>query len=215
MVNQYEQNRRQSLLALLVLGLAVWAQGRWPIQQLMGWVPPPSATPSPRPPPPPSPPPPQPPPSTPTESVSSTSKPGQPAAPVLLPWQLPPAGWANELPDSDRTLRRPARVLTETTTNDAPGSLPGSQAAPPAPKPSRPAPPPLRPEPRVAATPIADLPVQPALDLDAAAANEASRREAVRAEFLHAWHGYERFAWGQDELRPVSQEGIDKLRIEF
>lgn len=26
----------------------------------------------------------------------------------------------------------------------------------------------------------------------------------VRAEFLHAWRGYKRFAWGYDEVRPVS-----------
>ena len=28
----------------------------------------------------------------------------------------------------------------------------------------------------------------------------------VRAEFLHAWRGYERYAWGHDELRPLSKE---------
>ncbi len=28
--------------------------------------------------------------------------------------------------------------------------------------------------------------------------------EEVRAEFLHAWQGYKRFAWGYDEVKPIS-----------
>ncbi|MBV8197907.1 MAG: glycoside hydrolase family 47 protein, partial [Candidatus Eremiobacteraeota bacterium] len=28
--------------------------------------------------------------------------------------------------------------------------------------------------------------------------------QQVREEFLHAWNGYKRFAWGYDEVRPVS-----------
>jgi len=31
----------------------------------------------------------------------------------------------------------------------------------------------------------------------------------VREELLHAWHGYERYAWGHDELRPVSRSARD------
>ncbi|MFL6254669.1 MAG: glycoside hydrolase family 47 protein, partial [Pyrinomonadaceae bacterium] len=31
----------------------------------------------------------------------------------------------------------------------------------------------------------------------------------VRAEFLHAWRGYERYAWGHDELRPLSKTARD------
>ena len=31
----------------------------------------------------------------------------------------------------------------------------------------------------------------------------------VRVEFLHAWKGYERFAWGHDELKPVSRTARD------
>jgi mannosidase alpha-like ER degradation enhancer 2 len=31
----------------------------------------------------------------------------------------------------------------------------------------------------------------------------------VRAEFLHAWGGYERYAWGHDELRPLSKTHRD------
>jgi mannosidase alpha-like ER degradation enhancer 2 len=32
---------------------------------------------------------------------------------------------------------------------------------------------------------------------------------AVRAELLHAWRGYERHAWGHDELQPLSRTGRD------
>ncbi len=31
----------------------------------------------------------------------------------------------------------------------------------------------------------------------------------VRAELLHSWRGYERYAWGHDELKPVSKTGHD------
>jgi len=27
----------------------------------------------------------------------------------------------------------------------------------------------------------------------------------VREEFLHAWNGYKRYAWGHDELKPLSK----------
>src|SRR5215203_7052915 len=39
-----------------------------------------------------------------------------------------------------------------------------------------------------------------------------NRREMaarVRAEFLHAWRGYERHAWGHDELKPLSKTARD------
>jgi hypothetical protein len=39
-----------------------------------------------------------------------------------------------------------------------------------------------------------------------------NRRELaarVRAEFLHAWRGYERYAWGHDDLRPLSKAPHD------
>jgi len=41
--------------------------------------------------------------------------------------------------------------------------------------------------------------------------DEAVRRLAarVRTEFLHAWKNYERYAWGQDALRPLSKTGHD------
>ncbi|XP_035641134.1 mannosidase, alpha, class 1B, member 1b [Oncorhynchus keta] len=34
---------------------------------------------------------------------------------------------------------------------------------------------------------------------------EFDRLEAVRDAFRHAWKGYKEFAWGQDELRPISK----------
>jgi ER degradation enhancer, mannosidase alpha-like 2 len=45
-------------------------------------------------------------------------------------------------------------------------------------------------------------PPAPALDRAALAAR-------VRAEMLHAWRGYERYAWGHDELRPISRTTRD------
>lgn len=33
----------------------------------------------------------------------------------------------------------------------------------------------------------------------------SSRREAIRTEFKHSWLAYEAFAWGRDELAPLSQ----------
>ncbi|XP_074493233.1 mannosidase, alpha, class 1B, member 1b [Sebastes fasciatus] len=44
-------------------------------------------------------------------------------------------------------------------------------------------------------------------DLKAKSTNEseASRLEAVQGAFRHAWKGYKDFAWGHDELRPLSK----------
>jgi len=33
--------------------------------------------------------------------------------------------------------------------------------------------------------------------------------ERVKSEFLHAWHNYERYAWGHDALRPLSKTSHD------
>ncbi|XP_053277830.1 mannosidase, alpha, class 1B, member 1b isoform X2 [Pleuronectes platessa] len=35
--------------------------------------------------------------------------------------------------------------------------------------------------------------------------SETSRLETVRESFRHAWKGYKNFAWGHDELRPISK----------
>jgi mannosidase alpha-like ER degradation enhancer 2 len=39
--------------------------------------------------------------------------------------------------------------------------------------------------------------------------DRAALAEAVRSEFLQAWHAYERYAFAHDELKPVSREGRD------
>jgi ER degradation enhancer, mannosidase alpha-like 2 len=41
------------------------------------------------------------------------------------------------------------------------------------------------------------------------AANRREMAERVRAEFLHAWRGYQQYAWGHDELRPLSKSSHD------
>jgi mannosidase alpha-like ER degradation enhancer 2 len=33
--------------------------------------------------------------------------------------------------------------------------------------------------------------------------------DSVRTEFLHAWNNYERYAWGHDDLRPLSKTAQD------
>ncbi|MGH8164457.1 MAG: glycoside hydrolase family 47 protein, partial [Rhodanobacteraceae bacterium] len=44
----------------------------------------------------------------------------------------------------------------------------------------------------------------PSIARAASAPTPAEIGAMVRAEFLHAWNGYKRFAWGHDEVRPVS-----------
>ena len=41
------------------------------------------------------------------------------------------------------------------------------------------------------------------------AVNRAENALRVRAEILHSWRGYERYAWGHDELKPVSRTARD------
>lgn len=36
--------------------------------------------------------------------------------------------------------------------------------------------------------------------------------EQVRSEFLHAWRGYKKYAWGHDDLRPLSKAAHDWYR---
>ncbi len=52
----------------------------------------------------------------------------------------------------------------------------------------------------LAALAVAGLDGYPPLDAPALAAR-------VREEFLHAWNGYKKYAWGYDELRPLSKTG--------
>jgi mannosidase alpha-like ER degradation enhancer 2 len=42
-----------------------------------------------------------------------------------------------------------------------------------------------------------------------ASIDRAALAARVREELLHAWRGYERHAWGHDELRPVSRTAHD------
>ncbi|WP_216841185.1 glycoside hydrolase family 47 protein [Acidobacterium sp. S8] len=35
----------------------------------------------------------------------------------------------------------------------------------------------------------------------------------VRQEFLHAWDGYRQYAWGHDDLMPLSKKPHDWLHI--
>ena len=43
----------------------------------------------------------------------------------------------------------------------------------------------------------------------AAAPTDAEMADRVRQEFLHAWEGYKKYAWGHDELRPLSKTPHD------
>ncbi|HYY97324.1 MAG TPA: glycoside hydrolase family 47 protein [Pyrinomonadaceae bacterium] len=60
---------------------------------------------------------------------------------------------------------------------------------------------------------LSTLPASPAVAAQRAGAEKVVNRremaERVRAEFLHAWRGYERYAWGHDELRPLSKTPRD------
>jgi Glycosyl hydrolase family 47 len=40
-------------------------------------------------------------------------------------------------------------------------------------------------------------------------AEKAAMAERVRQEFLHSWNGYKQYAWGHDELRPLSKKYHD------
>lgn len=40
-------------------------------------------------------------------------------------------------------------------------------------------------------------------------AEKAEMAERVRAEALHAWNGYKKYAWGHDALKPLSQKPFD------
>lgn len=40
-----------------------------------------------------------------------------------------------------------------------------------------------------------------------------SRRTAVRNAYLHTWNNYERYAWGHDELKPLSKSAQDWLSM--
>src|SRR5262245_51541796 len=56
---------------------------------------------------------------------------------------------------------------------------------------------------------IAAAPAPAAAVSDAAVSNRPALASQVRDELLHAWRGYERYAWGHDELKPVSRSAHD------
>jgi len=33
--------------------------------------------------------------------------------------------------------------------------------------------------------------------------------DSVKAEFLHSWDGYKKYAWGHDALKPLSKQAHD------
>src|SRR6266436_5555976 len=39
--------------------------------------------------------------------------------------------------------------------------------------------------------------------------NKPQLASEVRAEFLHAWNGYKKYAWGHDDLKPLSKSYHD------
>lgn len=51
--------------------------------------------------------------------------------------------------------------------------------------------------------------------------SDVNRADAIKEAFTHSWEGYVKYAYGKDELRPVSNTGsnsrylnIDILRVE-
>ena len=41
------------------------------------------------------------------------------------------------------------------------------------------------------------------------AQEKAAMADRIRAEALHAWEGYKKYAWGHDELHPLSKSPFD------
>jgi len=42
---------------------------------------------------------------------------------------------------------------------------------------------------------------------------ENERQKEVVEEFLHAWNNYKKYAWGRDELKPVSHGWINYMGV--
>jgi mannosidase alpha-like ER degradation enhancer 2 len=51
--------------------------------------------------------------------------------------------------------------------------------------------------------------VYPESESQAAEIDKAEMAKQVRQEFLHAWNGYKQYAWGHDELKPLSKSYRD------
>ncbi len=111
-----------------------------------------------------------------------------------------------------RNLRIVAALTLAAAALSAAGPGPASSPSP-APAPAAP-PLPASLVPPLPASLVPPLPASLAPPLPASAAlpplpplpgGRAALAARVREEMLHAWHGYERYAWGRDELRPVSR----------
>jgi hypothetical protein len=50
---------------------------------------------------------------------------------------------------------------------------------------------------------------EPSLLAGDPAAGNAEMPAKIGQEFLHAWGGYKQYAWGNDELRPLSKQPFD------
>jgi hypothetical protein len=92
---------------------------------------------------------------------------------------------------------------------------------PPTPPPPPPPPPTLKPTKQGSATGLADYggplqalsvgaPLSMAEDPDA---EIAQKRRAVKEAMVHSWEGYKTFAWGDDELQPLSKKGKNWLNV--
>lgn len=49
----------------------------------------------------------------------------------------------------------------------------------------------------------------PAEHRQASQVSNQDRLEAVKGAFQHAWQGYAKYAWGHDELRPLTNGSSD------
>lgn len=62
-----------------------------------------------------------------------------------------------------------------------------------------------------------DAPASPQQKTSVSAAasvpDDAEMANRVRQEFLHAWEGYKKYAWGHDELKPLSKSYHDWYRV--
>ena len=57
--------------------------------------------------------------------------------------------------------------------------------------------------------PFSALPVVPQTAPSAPVPDQPAMAQQVRDQFLHAWNGYHTYAWGHDELRPLSNKPFD------
>ena len=60
---------------------------------------------------------------------------------------------------------------------------------------------------------VAAAQVAPPTSKPMLAVGDAEMANRVRQEFLHAWDGYKKYAWGHDQLRPISKGHRDWYRV--